>query len=93
MALTPQTGLWVLCSTHRCPVCLNHSQLDGLGRVSLRVRGVGHGELTLKKATKLGVLEGVHRPCTKALRLVSDLRSRGCCLLYAACMMHNRGGG
>ena len=28
MALTPQTGLWVLCSTHRCPVCLNHSQLD-----------------------------------------------------------------
>ena len=27
MALTPQTGLWVLCSTHRCPVCLNHSQL------------------------------------------------------------------
>ena len=27
MALTPQTGLWVLCSTHRNPVCLNHSQL------------------------------------------------------------------
>lgn len=70
-----------------------HAPHDGLGRVSLRVRGAGHGELTLKKATKLGVLEGVHRPCTKALRLVSDLRLRGCCLLYAACMMHNQGGG
>jgi hypothetical protein len=32
MALTPQTGLWVLCSTHRCPVCLNHSQLWTLGQ-------------------------------------------------------------
>ena len=29
MALTPQTGLWVPGSTHRCPVCLNHSQLTG----------------------------------------------------------------
>ena len=27
MALTPQTGLWVLYSTPRNPVCLNHSQL------------------------------------------------------------------